>query len=456
MAELTLTDPLPSHQRVAVLGLGASGRAACRLLGRLGKSVIASDRRTDRPEGLGDHVEFRGGGNSVGDATAVVVSPGLNPEWPENRSNPQLAPIWEAVHAKRLEIWSEVELAIAALARPTITIGGTDGKSTTAAMIRDLLGAADKRVAFGGNSWTALSVVVCDADVADYCVAEVSAFQLWAGHRLHPNVSVLTNIAPDHLDHYAHEEDYVRAKLHIYEHMTAGDVAVLNAEDARLGAASHGLQARGISVERFGIEASTDGRAHVDGDVLRWGEATLPRSCLAVPGTHNQKNALSAFLAARALCPDVTLAVAESAFAAFQGLPHRLERVRVRHGVTWFNDSKATNVHAAVTGLRSLELPVVAIVGGVDKQLDLGDLIEELRNAVAVIVIGELRARLVAEVGGGFEIRTAENLEEAVRIADGVATTGDAVVLAPGCSSFDMFDSFEHRGDVFRDLVLAL
>ena len=456
MTALPLRDPLAAHDRVAVLGMGASGRAACRLLGRLGKHVIASDRRSSRPDGLGDHVKFVGGGNTIGDATAVVVSPGLNPEWPENQQNPELQPIWNAARDGHVEIWSEIELAIAALDRPTITVGGTDGKSTTAAMIRGVLQTAGHDVVFGGNSWTALSEVVCNATSAEVCVAEVSAFQLWRGHRLHPRVSVLTNIAPDHLDHYAAEDDYVRAKLHIHAHMTDGDVAVINAEDPRLAATIPALVAQGVSVRRFGLDSHSDGRAHVDRDVLRWADETMARTALTVPGRHNQKNALSAFLAARSISTAVDVDTAARAFTEFHGLPHRLEHVREMDGVSWFNDSKATNVHAAVTGLRSLEAPIVAIVGGVDKQLELAELIDVLRSARGVIAIGELRTRLVREVGGAFPIQTADDLESAIATARSVALPGDAVVLAPGCSSFDMFRSFEHRGDVFRDLVLTL
>ena len=452
---LGLNDPLSGHSRVAVLGLGASGRAACTLLGRLGKRVVASDSR-ELDLDLGEHVELRTGANELGDATALVVSPGLNPEWPENRDNPALAEIWRAVREGRVELWSEIELAIAAFPGPTVTVGGTDGKSTTASMIGDILEASGRSVVFGGNSWTALSEVVATADTGDVCVAEVSAFQLWAGHRLHPAVSVLTNIAPDHLDHYDAEEDYVRAKFQIHEHLGPGDTAVLNAEDPRLAAAMDSLTARGVEVARFGLRAADGACAHVDGSVLRWGATTLPKSAVAVPGRHNQKNALAAYLAARAIDPSLTTEQTERALRAFVGLPHRLERVRILDGVTWFNDSKATNVHAAVTGLQSLDTPIVAIVGGVDKQLDLAPLIDALRPARRVFVIGEVQDRLVAESMGALDIERAPSLHDAIGRARSCARAGDSVVLAPGCSSFDMFRSFEHRGDVFRERVLAL
>lgn len=462
-----MIDPIPQHHTVAVLGLGAAGQAAVRLLAKLGKHVIASDRRASVDAALPAGVELRRGGNEIGDATAVVLSPGLNPEWPENRDNPALAGLWSAWREGRVQVWSEVELAIAAFGGPTITVGGTDGKSTTAAMTRDVAAAAGRRVLFGGNSWTALSDVLLETPDADICVAEVSAFQLWAGHGLRQDVAILTNIAPDHLDHYAGEDDYVAAKFHAFANMGAGTTAVLNAADARLGARRAALQARGIATVGFALDAPgpewgarawADERAFVVAD--RFGELRLPLSALQLPGAHNRKNALAALAAVRALTAGAspTATEAERALGDFRGLPHRLELVRELDGVLWLNDSKATNIHAAVTGLTSLDRPVVAIVGGVDKNLELAPLFDALdRGARHVVLIGGLTARFDTEAGARSWTReAAPDLPSAVAAARRAAGPGDAVVLAPACSSFDMFRSFEHRGDVFRTLVDAL
>ncbi len=479
-----LTDPLEGHNTVAVLGLGSSGRAACRLLGLLGKSVIASDANSAASGEFGAHVTLRLGGNDFAGATAAVISPGLNPEWPENRNNPALEPLWAAVESGAVVLWSEVELAIACAALPTLTVGGTDGKSTTAAMVRDLATAGGETVLFGGNSWTALSDVLADHVEAGtsptVCVAEVSAFQLWKGHRLHPRIALLTNIAPDHLDHYSGEDAYVAAKCHIFEHLGAGDHAVLFADDARLPALRGGLQARGVAVHGYALDAPAAEDAFGPWQRRAWLDQTsdgtdgptlcvangdfryrVPANRLKVPGSHNRKNALAALLGVRELVANpkrLEPALVGKTLEAFRGLPHRLEPVRERHGVLWLNDSKATNIHAAVTGLGSLDRPVVAIVGGVDKALELAPMFEAL-DAVAhhVVIIGALAERFGAEMGArtwGYEV--AQSMEAAIQAADAAANPGDAVVLSPGCSSFDMFKSFEHRGDVFTDAVMAL
>lgn len=470
-----LVDPLSGHTTVAVLGLGASGRAACRLLGALDKQVIASDARSTFDGDLGPHVELRLGGNDIGAATAAVLSPGLNPEWPENADNPALAPLWQAAEQGRVELWSEIELAIAAAGLPTLTVGGTDGKSTTAAMVRDLSRAAGERPLFGGNSWTALSDVLVDslslpdADRPTCCIAEVSAFQLWEGHRLRPHVALLTNIAPDHLDHYRGEADYVQAKYHVFANLSEGDHAVLYADDERLEDARVSLMERGVGVHGYSLSEPTQGdwwrRAWLADGKLRVADGghrfEVPAAHVLVPGAHNRKNALGAMLGVRALVAtprNLEPPVVGAAFEAFVGLPHRLQPVRRRDDVLWLDDSKATNIHAAVTGLSSLEQPVVAIVGGVDKELDLAPLFEALdAHAHHVVLIGALADRFGSEMGErAWSVERAESMEQAVSMAAAAARPGDAVVLSPGCSSFDMFRSFEHRGEVFQTLVRAL
>lgn len=336
---------------------------------------------------------------------------------------------------------------------------------------------------FGGNSWTALSEVLAEhvesGSSPTVCVAEVSAFQLWRGHRLHPRVALMTNIAPDHLDHYSDEDAYVAAKCHIFEHLGEGDHAVLFADDPRLAALRASLQARGVGVHGYALEepAADDGagawsrRAWVEMEGAEQVPALcvangefryrVPASRLKVPGAHNRKNALAALLGVRELVSNprrLEPSVAGRVFAEFRGLPHRLEPVRERREVLWLNDSKATNIHAAVTGLGSLERPVVAIVGGVDKGLDLAPMFEALdASAHHVVIIGALAERFGREMGvraWGYEV--ALSMEAAVGAAAEAANPGDAVVLSPGCSSFDMFKSFEHRGEVFAQAVLAL
>lgn len=462
---MELRDPLPRHATVAVLGLGAAGLGAVRLLDQLGKRTVATDRRTDlRPE-LSSSVELRLGSNDFSGTTAVVLSPGMNPDWPENARNPELGPLWSAWRAGEVEVWSEVDLAAAALDRPWIAVGGTDGKSTTAALAARLASATGRETLLGGNSWEAMSSVVAGASAADAAVIEVSAFQSWRGHHMRPAVSILTNIADDHLDHYASFDDYVDAKLLIHDHLDAEHgVAIVWAGDPRLASAARRLAERGVRVVVYdhGRHPDAESAAWLDGEQLlvagRIGDLTVPLAALRLAGAHNIRNALAALAAVVALpgaspTPD---ALAQG-LSAFCGLPHRLELVRELDGVRYVDDSKATNVHAAVTGLRSLSPPLVAIVGGVDKRLDLDPLIRELADrARHVVVIGEVAARLEAEVAGAVSMERADSMEAAVLAARASAQMGDTVVLSPACSSFDMFAGFEARGRAFSAAVRAL
>jgi UDP-N-acetylmuramoylalanine--D-glutamate ligase len=466
-----IVDPLREHSVVAIAGLGASGTAAARLLQTLGKSIVATDSRatldvTTLPPG----VDLRLGRLDIGDARVVVLTPGLNPEWPANRANPQLAALIARAERGEIALISEVTLAAQAAAVPLLTIGGTDGKSTTAALVHHLLRACGIDAILGGNSWTALADVVLDAPSAECVVAEVSAFQLWEGHTLHPRCAILTNIAPDHLDHYAGLAEYIAAKRHVLGNMTAGDHYVAWALDAQTSAFGPVLRARGVTFAAFAIDradlpgdadviAFVEPEAFVVSDGAR--EIRVARGAFGLPGAHNARNVLAALLEVHlAFRGDsrVTALGLEAGLRTFRGLPHRVELVRERAGVRFYNDSKATNVHAAVTGLRAFGEPLVAIVGGVDKNLDLRDLIDVLEHkARHVVVIGEIRQRFTDEAAGHVRsLEPAADMAEAVRLAARAAVPGDVVVLAPACSSFDMFRSFEHRGEVFADLVRQL
>lgn len=456
-------DPLPAHALVAVLGYGASGRAATNLLRAMDKRVWVSDRQ-GAPDREDPGVVFRFGENSVGDASVAILSPGLNPEWPENANNPALAQLWARVEAGELRLMSEVELGLRAFGRPWIGIGGTDGKSTTAAMTHHLALAFGERTALGGNSWEAFSAVALEADAATtLAVAEVSAFQLHRPHGMKPKVAILTNIARDHLDHYASFDDYVRAKEALFMNQAEGDWAVLNADDPVARDLGLRLEVRGVGVAWFANgDAQGAFAAGERGDelVLRFQgqEITAPFSALSLAGAHNRRNALAASLAltlALGRLPDADAWRAR--LGNFKGLPHRVAFVREHRGVRYFNDSKATNVHAACIGIHAMDRPTVAIVGGVDKRLDLAPLFEALAARTHTIVaIGELREGLRALCPSSIAFVEAESMDAAVSAAASAARSGDAVLLAPASSSFDMFKSFEHRGELFEAAVRAL
>lgn len=459
-----LSSPWPSP--VGIAGWGASGRAAAGLLRRAGADVIACDGRSDVSNEL-PGVVLRAGSHDLSDCADIVLSPSFNPDWPENQQAAHLQPWWELRRAGRVRVHSEIELARLARSLPWITIGGTDGKSTTAALTHHLAVSLVGETLLGGNSWTAISEVIQTAPGARAAVVEVSAFQLWAGHQLRPDVAVLTNIAEDHLDHYGTMDAYVEAKLRILAHLGTGTAAVLNAGDARLAAQVPNLVASGVELALFGdVEPEpADGvtiRCWLDGDDLVWvdaaGRLQVPRSSLAAPGPHNARNALAA-LAAIALCErrsPVTFAAPDVATAlnSFRGLPHRVEIVGTQGQARWFNDSKATNVHAAVAGLSGMRPGTVVIAGGVDKGLLLDSLVDAwVALDAPVVAIGQIAERLVQQAAGRVCVERAESLQEAIELAKQRSDGERDVILSPACSSFDMFRSFEHRGDEFRRLV---
>lgn len=465
----SLRDPLPAHPRVAVVGMGATGFAAARLLQAMGKDVVVADRRADLDAALlPPGCEVRTRTNDVGDVPIAVLSPGLNPDWPEHRAAPDLG--WAYRAGQRLPL-SEVELAAAAWTGAYVSIGGTDGKSTTAALTAALLQLVDPHAQPAGNSWTPWSQVLVDAHhndaVPSWLAVEVSAFQLWTGCSLSPAVAILTNIAPDHLDHYAGEDEYIAAKLRIFDGMQAGGIAVLALHDPRLAALATPLRARGLTVLFYTHTAHPDPMVAqvVDGclqiPLPTGGVCRVPTQDLTIPGPHNQRNALAAWVAAAWATRSPALAdpaLVAPILTAFRGLPHRVQHVRTHQGVMWFDDSKATNVHAAVIGIRAMQRPLVAIVGGVDKGLDLDPLVAALReHARAVVLIGGVRERLTAALGDAVGVvQHATSMEDAVAQAAALAAPGMAVLLAPAASSFDMFSGFEARGRAFQAAVAAL
>lgn len=460
---LPMHDPLAEHSTVAVLGYGASGRAATRLLRRLGKSVIVADQGlTEAPSVEG--VTFHAGSHDIGDATAVILSPSFNPEWPENRTKTSLRDIFSRMDRGELTVMSEVELGIRAWRRPVIAVGGTDGKSTTAALTHALGPAFDVSCVLGGNSWQAFSDVALDApDDAEVAVVEISAFQLHRPHHIHPNVAIFTNLAFDHLDHYANFEDYAAAKFSMFQHQGEGDAAVFFDDAGRAHAQAHHLQNRGVEVLQFqNSTAHQEDGGSEDQDILtvRWNELRIdvPFDAIRLKGAHNRRNVMAALLSWMLLLkrmPDE--AKMREILGTFSGLPHRVAHVRTLDDVAYVDDSKATNVHAACVGIRSMSQPIVAIVGGVDKGLDLAPLWDALaEHGKLVIAIGELQSRIVEEAPDVLRVRRAASMEEAVQLAQAEAEAGDVVMLSPASSSFDMFASFSARGDQYAQAVLAL
>ncbi len=457
---MTMSEPLAfplAGKRVVVVGLGLSGIAACRLLLARGAKVTATDRMdpqaaSDAVRALeADGVTLALGGHEAArliDAELVVVSPGV-PSFPE----------LELADAASVPIWGEVELAVRAVneaavlaGRPIprlIAIGGTNGKSTVTSLVGALLERSGLRIFVGGNLGEPLAA---HADEPfDVLVLEVSSFQMERVDAFHPEVSVLLNITPDHLDRYAGEPEYASAKGNAFRRQTVGDLAVVPANDeACLAQAKRG----GGEIVTFGPGGDLDVRADAIVDKRR--KDTYQRAQIGLQGGHNALNVAAALAAVEKF--DLDDLVIEEVLESFRGLPHRMVLVRSRGGVRWYDDSKGTNVGATVTAVRGVaEERVVLIAGGRDKGGSYQPLVAALREkGRAAVLIGEAAPLIRDAIGESLPVRMAGSMKDAVNLAATLAHPGDAVLLSPACSSFDMFRDYKERGDQFVAAVQGL
>jgi UDP-N-acetylmuramoylalanine--D-glutamate ligase len=431
---------------VLVLGLGISGRSAARFCAAHGaRRVVAADERPREAlgelEALEDRVEVCAGGAlpDPGEFDLVVPSPGV-------------PPARYAARARR--VWGDVELAARALAVPIIGITGTNGKSTTTRLVEAMVRAAGLRAEAAGNIGVpALALVGRPLDLA---VLEVSSFQLETTESFRPRVAAILNVTPDHLDRHGSFEAYAAAKARILEHQGPEDAAVLAADDPVVAAMAEKARGR---VLRFSLRQAASCEATFDAGaaLLRRGDLAqrIPLDGLRLQGTHNLENVLAALLCVSALGLDPLRAV--RALLSFDGLPHRMELVRHRGGVAFVNDSKGTNVGAAVRSLESFSRPVVWIGGGRNKGLDFAELAGPAgRRMRASVVIGEAAEALSAALDGHTPVYIEPSIEAAVRRAAELAQPGDVVLLSPACASFDQFQSYAERGERFRAAVHAL
>lgn len=440
-------------KRVVVIGMGASGIAAARLCLARGAKVTGVDRKSAGDLGSNAQAFLDAGGvlahetsrdALVTAAEIVVVSPGVA----------TFAALEQAA-SKGTPVWGEVELAcreLASRARANvIAVGGTNGKSTTTTLIGALLETTGKRTFTGGNLGEPLSQ---HADEPwDHVVLEVSSFQMERVDRFAPRVSVLLNVTPDHLDRYPSLEAYADAKGNAFLQQTAEDVAVIPAEDEVCLRQARRGHARIVT---FGTSEAADIQVTADAIVdrrLKGPQLVVERSAIGLEGTHNALNVAAAWAAVRSFGVDVE--DARRVFANFRGLAHRMALVAEVRGVRFYDDSKGTNVGAAVTALLGLrEARAVLIAGGVDKGGSYEPLVRAMeQRARAAVLIGDAAGLIEGAVGGRVPVRRATSMDDAVRASFDLARPGDAVLLSPACSSFDMFRDYKARGDAF---VLAV
>ncbi|MCZ6551490.1 MAG: UDP-N-acetylmuramoyl-L-alanine--D-glutamate ligase [candidate division NC10 bacterium] len=445
------------RKRVTVVGLGRSGAAACKLLVSRGALVTGSDHRPaeEIETNLAD-LERRGVRCEFGrhrletflQADLIILSPGVE-------SN---LPLLQQARSQGVRVWSEVELAFRATEASFVAITGTNGKSTTTTLIGLMVKHAGKKAIVAGNIGTALCDVVPGLSPEYWVVAEISSFQLETIEAFRPQVALLLNVTPDHLDRYADLAQYSGAKARIFLNQQSHDMAILNADDPLTVEAGAQGKARQIF---FSQRQAVKEGAFLKEETF-WlrlggkGEAICSRQDLKIRGAHNTENVLAALAAAGLLgVPSHSM---REVLKQFGGLEHRLEAVAEIAGVQYINDSKGTNVGATVKSLESFPAgKVVLIAGGLDKGADFRPLIPPVKERVkATILIGQAREKLQATLQGVCPVQEAASLEGAVEAAATLAAQGDVVLLSPACASFDMFRDFEERGRAYKAAVKRL
>ncbi len=467
MAKQAMREELAGKQAL-VVGMARSGLAAALFLRRQGARVIVSDLRPAqqlRPEierllAAGAAIETGGHRKRTFlDSDFIIVSPGV----------PSDLPLLADARAQQIPVWGEIELAARYLEGRLIAITGSNGKTTTTSLTGHLLATLGEEVLVGGNIGAPLIDMVERSRPDTIAVAELSSFQLETTDRgFHPQVAVVLNLTPDHLDRHGTMENYVAAKRRIFLRQMGEDWAVLNARDAYCRAYAGEINSRVLWFDASGAEVEAG--VSLRGDTIVWRpragapEVELMQAGeLRLKGKHNLENALAALAAASALLPPEQGGAARRAalaqgVASFKAVEHRLEFVARIRGVDYYNDSKATNVDATLKALEAFEGGLWVILGGKDKNSDYAPLAAPLRErARGVLLIGAAAEKIAAHLEpAGLTPRMAGTLAQALEIAAAEARPGETVLLAPACASFDQFENYEHRGREFKTQVARL
>jgi len=445
-------------KKVLVVGLARTGAAVVQFLAKRGVKIKASDAKTAAEltpflgalRGLPGEWELGGHTESFfSEADLIVMSPGV----PLN-----LPPVAKA-REKGIPVISEVELAFHFLRRPLIAVTGTNGKTTTTTLIGEMLKGSGKKVFVGGNIGTPLISYVEGPQDDDWVVAEISSFQLEGVRDFRPKIGVLLNLTEDHLDRYETFAEYAAAKKRIFAKQKKEDYALLNADDPLTFALARSLESQ---VFLFSARRSVSFGSFLTPEGILFqgpnGNGTREKfelDRLKIKGAHNVENLMAAIAVCKMCrCPREAL---QKTMEEFPGIEHRLEWVGRFNGVSYFNDSKGTNVGSVVKSLQSFEEPVILIAGGKDKGGDYGPLKDLIAKRVkGMALIGEAKDRMFAALGSMTEAAKVGTLEEAVRWARSKARPGEVVLLSPACSSYDMFANYQERGKRFKEIVLAL
>ncbi|MFH1944992.1 MAG: UDP-N-acetylmuramoyl-L-alanine--D-glutamate ligase [Acidobacteriota bacterium] len=437
-----------------VVGMGKTGEAVCEFLFRSGSRLIISDSRTAAV--LGESYErwkdralfFETGGHSeqvLSEADFVIISPGI-----------PLIPLFDAAHKRGLPVLSEIELASRFLRGRIIGITGSNGKSTTTTLTQKILKDGGVRAHLAGNIGTPLISFALDSREEDVFVTELSSFQLNNIDRFKASVAVFLNITPDHIDWHRNFAGYLDAKKNLIRNQDRTGIAVLNRDDPLVWESAG--EAKG-TVHSFSRRPDANASLFLRGKDILFSlgqeEFLMPVGDIPLLGEHNLENVMAAALVGRLF--GLSPAGIRTSIQTFDGLEHRLKKVTEIEGIAFYNDSKATNVDAALKAIRSFGQKIVLILGGRDKAGDFTQLIGDIRKRVkAVVLMGEASETIRNVLTGIVPLQQAADMKEAVLLAHASASSGDVVLLAPACTSWDMYHNFEERGEDFKQQVFSL
>lgn len=447
-------------KKVLVCGMARSGVSAAQCLYELGARVTISDSKAEEKlaealqplEGmdirrcLGDQAQPA----DLESYDLAVTSPGI----------PMQAPILRAVQAAGVPLIGELELGAQVSRAPLYAVTGTNGKTTTTTLIGEIFRNLGKTTYVVGNIGYPFTACALQCGEEDVAVAEVSSFQLETISTFHPHIAVMCNITEDHLNRHGTMEEYIRVKERIFENMGQGDYAVLNLDDPIVRGMAERIP---CTPAFFSRRQEVETGAYLEGEEVVFSlnghkKRVLRADEIRIPGEHNLENALAA--TALAMLAGVPAPVVRHTLKTFPGVEHRIETVRTVEGVTYINDSKGTNVDASIRAVRAMKAPTVLLAGGYDKHTDFLPLAREILTSKihTVVVLGDTAEQIERALRAvGFEsILHAKTFEEAVLLARSCAREGENVLLSPACASFDMFQDYEERGRVFKEIVSRL
>jgi len=445
-------------KRILVIGAAVTGVPVVKVVSGFGAKVILNDlkKEDELAEVIAEiedlPISVVTGGHPIELAERcdfVVISPGVPLDIPLVR------------HAKALgkEVISEIELAYRLTATPIAAITGTNGKTTTTALLGEIMKNSGRKTFITGNIGHAMILEVGNARPEDAFVLEVSSFQLESVSSFKPKVSAILNITPDHLNRHKTMENYIDTKCRIFMNQDRHDYTILNGDDPET---SKLVKRPGSKVLLFSRKKALDQGAYIENDciVIRVGnkkETIIHKDRIYIPGNHNLENSLAAAL--MAYCMGVPASIIADTLESFRGVEHRIEYVEEINGVIYYNDSKGTNSDASIKAIEAMKRPTVIIAGGYDKGSEYDDFIDAFGDVVKhMVLIGKTADRLEeTAIRHGFKnIRKANDLRDAVNISHSLAKPGECVLLSPACASWDMFSNYEERGRLFKEYVREL